>query len=1582
MLNGRAAAQQDQEDQEMEEGVDPLLGLAMEVTKVAKASSLGPHETLALFRGVARSGRRATPPTSARRLMPRNLKNVQAASAEDLLLHVEAVAVLLQAWSEDGGMPGQDMAEVIEGWVDGVALPLLTSSRRDLAPVLDVLGTRVAQALCPLTFSRTMERVTLAVLGELARLAASCAAAAGKDAALLRTVASQGTWVACFLESCHDKGALLSVLTSTVARVDEEWAEPALRAVFVRAVSPALRPVLDRAPACQARLWAVVLHLDDARGLDGQRDAHGLLCFLHEVLVPELSLARDPAFWSLLCRGLASDCSGVRKRARYVLSEVVARAEAVEGGSAPAGTRKAYVLWWRRFLQAIDTLETANETHLLNQAFPLCTLLLRETFRVDGEEPADSSSMLPAPSTRWGEVLLRRALGVPNHATQRCYLTWMVGQEGEACVPLEKLDWRFVLESVVPACHENNIKDNRATIGRFLARALVAQHGAARRELLTALLRHCCDVASSIVRQTILGFLNHGRDILPQSSPCLEWEDIDLARHLVVANRRYNHELRRQLAALVVTCLEIFGDAQAIARAGPHGARAVRLFLAELPPKVALDSSHHLRLQEWLQGNDRLDPPCGNADGWWAESTAQAVAELVGSSSSSSNKEPQTIANASFFSAEAARALSRLDACAVASCALACFYLPDPALNKVLSPVLTVLGCIPFHPYLSTTSCLASLSFLHALGELLRRKPHPALQEILRREHLGEAADYLASVIQEDVGRLDQVYQEETADDVKALCTSAMGTLVWLAADMGNVAAAALRAVEACAQALEADADGGGVDLGLRRSAAILQGLLENIVPHPGTTLFVQLQERWVARLQASLTRAATRLEKHRRGHVDLSVMLESVWRCLALLGTMQGSPSQHETDNDMGFLLSALETASRDSLPDVLYCVSQRLHGHVFPEGEGGTVEQRQERLGDATTHVLRCLAEGNYRVGITLLAIEMLLAPAFLADPALCIDAASPLRRCFRRLIELGTVKRSHIVVNATARLIQVWNMSPAAAALASAFDAELVTLLLLRELPDDVYSSSNDDHEVGRTAEASTKTGDGPHSSYPVRIVLLFFLVDLFRRGSDGGHQELLVRLLALLFEKAAHVDLRLSQITSSPAFFEKLWAWQAICVLVPFLEEKAVPGVYDSILAAMRLVAVPAVRYYQELSLAFLCQTVPGVALPLLLKGLQDFHVSPLTISSLVFATGLTCLTKPDGGGDALPQVYVGPLLQAILPWLSGQHATTRTVAQMVAFHLLSRLPPEEIARDRTAYLSQTLRFLDHHPDLRRQREKTMKHFASTSVPACCTVAHLLEQQRPSGKHDDLVPAHRLEALLQEAMTTLYREIEAEHVMTYTSAKPVLKVDRLFDTRQELTGGDPTSDTFSLQKKIVVSDVLAALLPPRPPSKSHNARGERLQQLVVCATLLERVPNIAGLARTCEIFAVSKLVIGDAKMTKEPLFESICSSAGQWIEMEEVKEGHTRAFLRRCKEEGMTVVCLEQTDDSACLSTVALPEKMVLLLGRETQGVPVPLLQEVDLVVQIPQLGIVRSLNVHVSASLVVWEYYKQHRSGSK
>lgn len=46
-------------------------------------------------------------------------------------------------------------------------------------------------------------------------------------------------------------------------------------------------------------------------------------------------------------------------------------------------------------------------------------------------------------------------------------------------------------------------------------------------------------------------------------------------------------------------------------------------------------------------------------------------------------------------------------------------------------------------------------------------------------------------------------------------------------------------------------------------------------------------------------------------------------------------------------------------------------------------------------------------------------------------------------------------------------------------------------------------------------------------------------------------------------------------------------------------------------------------------------------------------------------------------------------------------------------------------------------------------------------------------------------------------------------------------------------------------------------------------------------------------------------------------------------------------------------------------------------NEKEGVPVNLLPLLDVCVEVPQLGVVRSLNVHVTGAIFIWEYTKQY-----
>ena len=73
--------------------------------------------------------------------------------------------------------------------------------------------------------------------------------------------------------------------------------------------------------------------------------------------------------------------------------------------------------------------------------------------------------------------------------------------------------------------------------------------------------------------------------------------------------------------------------------------------------------------------------------------------------------------------------------------------------------------------------------------------------------------------------------------------------------------------------------------------------------------------------------------------------------------------------------------------------------------------------------------------------------------------------------------------------------------------------------------------------------------------------------------------------------------------------------------------------------------------------------------------------------------------------------------------------------------------------------------------------------------------------------------------------------------------------------------------------------------------------------------------------------------------------------------------------------------EPSDAITAMERFVKPRLDKDLLGKEKEGVPVELLDLVDICVEIPQHGLIRSLNVHVTGALVVWEYVKQQNNAN-
>jgi tRNA(Leu) C34 or U34 (ribose-2'-O)-methylase TrmL len=145
------------------------------------------------------------------------------------------------------------------------------------------------------------------------------------------------------------------------------------------------------------------------------------------------------------------------------------------------------------------------------------------------------------------------------------------------------------------------------------------------------------------------------------------------------------------------------------------------------------------------------------------------------------------------------------------------------------------------------------------------------------------------------------------------------------------------------------------------------------------------------------------------------------------------------------------------------------------------------------------------------------------------------------------------------------------------------------------------------------------------------------------------------------------------------------------------------------------------------------------------------------------------------------------------------------------------------------------------------------------------------------------------------------------------------------------------------------------------------------LVVVASLVEKIPNLAGLARTCEVLGAERLVLADLGVTKHKDFTSVSVTAEKWLRLDECPIFGLKEYLSRLKREGYALVGLEQTRGAEDVEAHAWHRKTALVLGREREGVDADILGMLDACVVIRQRGMIRSLNVHVSASMAVSRY---------
>jgi tRNA G18 (ribose-2'-O)-methylase SpoU len=132
------------------------------------------------------------------------------------------------------------------------------------------------------------------------------------------------------------------------------------------------------------------------------------------------------------------------------------------------------------------------------------------------------------------------------------------------------------------------------------------------------------------------------------------------------------------------------------------------------------------------------------------------------------------------------------------------------------------------------------------------------------------------------------------------------------------------------------------------------------------------------------------------------------------------------------------------------------------------------------------------------------------------------------------------------------------------------------------------------------------------------------------------------------------------------------------------------------------------------------------------------------------------------------------------------------------------------------------------------------------------------------------------------------------------------------------------------------------------------------------------NVGSIFRTADAFALEKIIL--CGITPQPPHREILKTAlgaTETIPWEYTPD--PLLAIEMLKRKGFQIWAVEQTDASSPLTELQWQSTVpiALVLGNEVHGVSDTVLSALDHAIEIPQFGTKHSLNVAVSAGIVVW-----------
>ena len=168
-----------------------------------------------------------------------------------------------------------------------------------------------------------------------------------------------------------------------------------------------------------------------------------------------------------------------------------------------------------------------------------------------------------------------------------------------------------------------------------------------------------------------------------------------------------------------------------------------------------------------------------------------------------------------------------------------------------------------------------------------------------------------------------------------------------------------------------------------------------------------------------------------------------------------------------------------------------------------------------------------------------------------------------------------------------------------------------------------------------------------------------------------------------------------------------------------------------------------------------------------------------------------------------------------------------------------------------------------------------------------------------------------------------------------------------------------------------------------------RKERLQTVlnkrqIDLTVVLENVfdpHNISAVMRTCDAIGVQDLYVLNTKISPHRKWGSkSSSSADKWLTIHQFTDA--AACFAELRRKYSRILTTHLGDDSECLYELDFTFPVALVFGNEHDGVSEEIRSLADGNFVIPQVGMIKSLNISVACAVTLYEAFRQKKKAGQ